>query len=334
MSCAAAAASGERSGLTTSWPTPVESRRSMKTSPPWSRRARDPAGERVAARPRARAAARRSEVAPAHRRLHRLGERAVLLVLRPRSAHGGALALRDAPSPARRAARPASADPSASGPRSRRRRRRPARGARASAASTSGRASSSSTHEEDVDRRGAVVRRRPVSDRTSRSIPLREPDRRRRRPADLLDQVVVAAAAAERERCAERLGHELERRARVVVEPADERRASGGTRRRTRPGSGAPRRNAPGTRRRATRRSSARSRARAARGSGFCGRLSKTRSGLVSRFVRVSSSSSSLVLVEPGVQLLEVLRDGSCGRRSSSARATSLRSPSRRRSSA
>ena len=38
MSCAAAAASGDRSGLTTSWLMPVESRRSMKTSPPWSRR--------------------------------------------------------------------------------------------------------------------------------------------------------------------------------------------------------------------------------------------------------------------------------------------------------
>ena len=38
MSWAALAASGERSGLTTSWPTPVESRRSTNTSPPWSRR--------------------------------------------------------------------------------------------------------------------------------------------------------------------------------------------------------------------------------------------------------------------------------------------------------
>jgi len=36
--CAAFAASGARSGLTTSWQMPVWSRRSMKISPPWSRR--------------------------------------------------------------------------------------------------------------------------------------------------------------------------------------------------------------------------------------------------------------------------------------------------------
>ena len=52
----------------------------------------------------------------------------------------------------------------------------------------------------------------------------RDSDRRRRRAADLLDQVVVATAAGQRELRAERIGHELERRARVVVEPADEGR--------------------------------------------------------------------------------------------------------------
>ena len=67
MSCAAFAASGERSGLTTSWPTPVESRRSMKTRPPWSRRRATQPGERV---PLARLLGpelARAEVAPAHR---------------------------------------------------------------------------------------------------------------------------------------------------------------------------------------------------------------------------------------------------------------------------
>jgi hypothetical protein len=44
IACAACAASGERSGLTTSCTTPVWSRRSTKISPPWSRlRATQPA---------------------------------------------------------------------------------------------------------------------------------------------------------------------------------------------------------------------------------------------------------------------------------------------------
>ena len=51
-----------------------------------------------------------------------------------------------------------------------------------------------------------------------------EADARRRRPADLLDEPVVAAAAADRVLRADRLVLELERRPRVVVEAADERR--------------------------------------------------------------------------------------------------------------
>src|SRR5919199_4754909 len=51
-----------------------------------------------------------------------------------------------------------------------------------------------------------------------------EADPGRGRPADLLDEVVVAAAAADRALRADRLVHELECRARVVVEPAHERR--------------------------------------------------------------------------------------------------------------
>ena len=68
-------------------------------------------------------------------------------------------------------------------------------------------------------------------------------------PPSSLDEVVVAPAAADRE--AERLGDELERRSRVVVEPP---RASDPARtgRRTRRGTVARRRSAPGTRRRAT----------------------------------------------------------------------------------
>src|SRR5205085_4145504 len=50
ISCAAPAASGAVSGLTTSWKIPVWSRRSTNTSPPWSRRrAAQPA--RVTRRP-------------------------------------------------------------------------------------------------------------------------------------------------------------------------------------------------------------------------------------------------------------------------------------------
>ena len=51
-----------------------------------------------------------------------------------------------------------------------------------------------------------------------------EPDRGGRRAAYLLDDVVVAAAAADRALGSDRLVHELEGRARVVVEPAHERR--------------------------------------------------------------------------------------------------------------
>src|SRR5262249_32275943 len=53
-----------------------------------------------------------------------------------------------------------------------------------------------------------------------------EADPRRRLAAELLDQAVVAPAAADRALCADRLVDELERRPRVVVEPADERGTS------------------------------------------------------------------------------------------------------------
>jgi hypothetical protein len=53
-----------------------------------------------------------------------------------------------------------------------------------------------------------------------------EADARRGLAAELLDQAVVAAAAADRALRADRLVDELERGARVVVEAAHERRAS------------------------------------------------------------------------------------------------------------
>ena len=59
--------------------------------------------------------------------------------------------------------------------------------------------------------------------RRIRSMPGRPADPRRRRAAELLDQPVVAAAAAERGLGPQPLRLELEHRARVVVEPAHER---------------------------------------------------------------------------------------------------------------
>ena len=63
-----------------------------------------------------------------------------------------------------------------------------------------------------------------VARRQQHPLDARRPAHARgRRAAQLLDQAVVAAAAAERRLGAEALGLELEHRARVVVEPAHER---------------------------------------------------------------------------------------------------------------
>ena len=59
---------------------------------------------------------------------------------------------------------------------------------------------------------------------SSRSIPAPKPTPGRRRAADLLDQVVVAAAARDRRVLVVHRPDELPGRARVVVEPAHERR--------------------------------------------------------------------------------------------------------------
>ena len=148
-----------------------------------------------------------------------------------------------------------------------------------------------------------------------------EAERRRRRPADLLDQAVVAAAAADRRLRAVLGADELEGRARVVVEPAHERRhelvgdavgvevargpprSARGSRRRARRRSPAPRA-APPARAAAWRRSC---RARGA-GCGAPGRASPRR-------------ARPRVLVEPVPQPLDVGRAAVRGRRSSSARA-------------
>ena len=66
ISFASSAASGACSGLITSCVIPVRSRRSTKTSPPWSRRRADPAGERLARADVLLAELAAHEVAPAH----------------------------------------------------------------------------------------------------------------------------------------------------------------------------------------------------------------------------------------------------------------------------
>src|SRR5204862_2201922 len=77
-------------------------------------------------------------------------------------------------------------------------------------------------HEEDVDVRAIVV---ALADGEQQALEARaEADSGGRRAADLLDEPVVAAAAADRVLRADRLVLELEGRARVVVEPAHERR--------------------------------------------------------------------------------------------------------------
>ena len=145
----ALAASGARSGLTTSWQTPVSSRRSTKTSPPWSRRR--------AAQP---ASVTRSPTCS--RRGPRRTRRSRQLIEQLRERRAGHLAIGAAARSRRRAAR--SVAPSASTdevPRARALRlrelalqraarvvgvaaRRPARGARPSAAEPSRRSTPSS----------------------------------------------------------------------------------------------------------------------------------------------------------------------------------------------
>src|SRR5207253_587963 len=78
------------------------------------------------------------------------------------------------------------------------------------------------TDEEDVHVRG--LRWGPLDREQEALDPCSEPDPGRRWTTDLLDQPVVATAAADRVLRPDRLVLELESRTRVVVEPANERR--------------------------------------------------------------------------------------------------------------
>ncbi len=117
-----------------------------------------------------------------------------------------------------------------------------------------------------------------------------EADPRRRRPADLLDQAVVAAAAGRSSSSRSRRA----RRTRTSSASSSRARARASARRcrerRTRRGGCGRRRSARRTRRRATRRSSA-PRPSAARTAGLL--TSNTCNGLVPSFTRASSSSAS-----------------------------------------
>ena len=156
----------------------------------------------------------------------------------------------------------------------------------------------------------SIARRRPRSRPRPRAEeqpldPGAEADSRRRRAADLLDETVVAPAAANRVLRAEGLADELERRTRVVVEPAHERRHEPVRDAVARRGTAGPPRSAP---RQSSQRDSpifgASSRSASTRSS----LTSKTRRGLVPRFCRASSFSSLVVLVEPRLQALEIRR--------------------------
>ena len=90
-----------------------------------------------------------------------------------------------------------------------------------------------------------------------RSTPAAQPTRRRRRPAELLHQPVVAPAAAQLGLGAELRALELEHGARVVVEAAHERADRAGRRRPPGRAGREPRRSARRPRRRGARASSA-----------------------------------------------------------------------------
>ena len=123
-------------------------------------------------------------------------------------------------------------------------------------------------------------------------------------PPICLDEPVVAAAAADRRVDVLLRADELEGRARVVVEPAHERRRRRRTGRRSASRWRAHRRrSARGSRRRATRRSSARRRAPRGRA-----RSSRRRrwSGLVARLWRASSSSTSACASSHAFEALDV----------------------------
>ena len=327
MPCAVAAASGACSGLTTSWPMPVESRRSMKI---------EAAVVAAPSRPSRRACdrcptcSRRSSPAPLGRASSRPSSRLVerqVDVLSPRAA--GAPTTVRSRSRARRRVPPVSAGPSATVLRSPCPPLIPARRSSPSRRRSRSAAPLRLDGEEDVDcacdsTPGSTEREQRGARCRSRS---RSPASEARR---FLDQPVVAAASADRVLRADRLVLELEGRARVVVEPAHERRREPVARRRARRGSCGP---------------AAKCASHSSQSDspifGACGEhlldalgsveVSKTRSGVVSRFARASSSSSASCSASQRSAAAGT-RGGSSRRRSSSAGGL-VRDLRRRRSS-
>ena len=289
---AAAWASGASSGRKTSCSSPVRSRRSMKISPPWSRR-------------RCTQPATRTSLA--HVVLAQLAGPVGAVAVGARGLHAPTIPRTSSTRLSRAAGRPCPC-PS---PRSRLRRitvqRAPSRSAcfswpfsdRPACSIWARRPLLRSCRDE---RERVTTGRRATNTSTPRSLfgrPGRQQDALdagrpadagRRRAAELLDQAVVAPAAAERRLRAEPLGLELEHRARVVVEPAHERRVDLVRRARRRRGARAPRRSA--RRRPAPSRSSR-------RGASFITACvpgwsaSKARSGFWSSRARTSSDSSA-----------------------------------------
>ena len=235
LSAPAAAWASAASGWKTSWRIPERSRRSMKTTPPWSRRRWTQPATRTRS-PSAPAAlgagvgavARRADHAP--QGLGQLAQRAPraarrssmsLTVATPASCSRGPtmtacraprlaawrimpFRLRPRRSPLAAQARARAAAPAAPAPR---------------------RAAPASAHRQvAVERRGLLAGASPSIASTIRSMPAPKPMPGVGRPAEGLDQAVVAAAAADGALGAEAVAGELEDRHRVVVEAAHQGR--------------------------------------------------------------------------------------------------------------
>ena len=225
ISFASSAASGACSGLITSCVIPVRSRRSTKTRPPWSRRRAAQPDERLARADVLLAELAAHDVPPGHAdSLPTIsarasgssacpGRRSTALSRADDDGRRGAearrlgqLALQRAPgvvgvdgdARAARARRAAAPPRSAARPRRARRRRRSSGG---------GRGDACFLHRDDQPLEAGA-----------------EADARGRRPADLLDEAVVAAAARDGRVLVLHRADELPGRARVVVEAAHERR--------------------------------------------------------------------------------------------------------------
>ena len=214
---------------------PVRSRRSMKISPPWSRRRCTQPATRTRLADARRRRARRPGVAVVvrARRPHSAAPRdvvhdacpasTVLLLSRLHVLQRGALVAEDGNVAG---ARPVGLLELALERAARRVRVSPLRPARRTSAASRN-AAACVLRRARRRRTGRAAARPPAA---SRSAVMQDPldaarpaDAGRVRPADLLDQPVVAAAAADAGLRAERVGGELEHGARVVVEPAHER---------------------------------------------------------------------------------------------------------------